>query len=290
VKAELIDRVAVGNVLGEGVLWDHERGCAWWTDIEQRRLYRYTLKTRAIEHIDLPERLGSFGFICGSERLIAAFESGFAYLHPETKSVEWIVRPTHDAKNIRLNDGRVDRQGRFWVGSMVEGKGEPKAKLYCLVKGRLEVHLTGIAISNSLCFSSNGHMYFADTPNQTILRFDLDPITGAMSHERVFARTSSSAYPDGSTIDAEGCLWNAQWGSGRIVRYAPDGAMSRAIKLPVTQPSCVAFGGDNLDLLFVTTARQGLRSAELAKQPYAGNLFIFQLDTTGEIESRYREW
>jgi L-arabinonolactonase len=288
-KATLIDRVSVGNTLGEGVLWDSAGKRAWWTDIQERRLYRYEPVSRALERFDLPERLGSFGFIKGSERIVAAFESGFAYYHPESAALEWVSRPKHAAANVRFNDGRVDRHGRFWAGSMVEGPGEPNGKLYCLAKGVSDEHLTGINISNSLCFSPDGrHMYFADSPKRTILRFDSDPDAGTLSNRQVFARTPPGAFPDGSNVDSDGHLWNAQWGAGCVVRYAPDGTISDRVDLPVTQPTCVAFGGDALDLLFITSAREGFDAATLSSQPQAGDLFIFRTDVAGCEESHYR--
>jgi sugar lactone lactonase YvrE len=288
-KATLIDHVQVGNTLGEGVLWDRVGKRAWWTDIQERRLYRYEPASHALERFNLPERLGSFGFIEDSERIIGAFESGFAYYHPESAAFEWISRPQHAAGNMRFNDGRVDRQGRFWAGSMVEDVGEPTGKLYCLAKAVSEVHLTGINICNSLCFSPDGrHMYFADSPHRTILRFDLDADTGALSNRLEFARTPRGAFPDGSNVDSDGHLWNAQWGAGCVVRYAPDGTISGRVELPVTQPTCVAFGGDALDLLFVTSAREGLDAATLTTQPQAGDMFIFQTDVAGCKESHYR--
>jgi L-arabinonolactonase len=288
-KATLIDTVSVGNTLGEGVLWDSVGKRAWWTDIQERQLYRYEPVSRALERFDLPQRLGSFGFIEGSERLIAAFESGFAYYHPPTAALEWISRPQQAAANVRFNDGRVDAQGRFWAGTMVEGTGEPNAKLYCLAGGVSAEHLTQISICNSLCFSPDRRrMYFADSPQCAILVFDLDPDSGVLSNRRIFARTPPGAFPDGSNVDSQGHLWNAQWGAGCVMRYAPDGTISGRIDLPVTQPTCVAFGGAALDLLFITSAREGLDAAALSTQPQAGHVFIFQTDVAGCEESRYR--
>jgi len=285
---ELVDVVRVANTLGEGVLWDALGQRAWWTDIHERRLYRYDPIARALESFELPERLGSFGMVEGSERIIAAFESGFAFYHPESGQLDWIERPEHAAANVRFNDGRVDRQGRFWAGSMVEGAGPPTGKLYSLTGSSSRVHLTGIAISNSLCFSPDGRqLYFADTPHRLILRYDLDPATGALSNRQVFARTPAGAYPDGSQVDAQGYLWNAHWGAGRIVRYAPDGSISGAIEVPASQVSCVAFGGRQLDLLFVTSARVDLTPTQLASEPNAGDLFIYRLDVKGLADARF---
>ena len=286
--AELIDIVPVGNTLGEGVLWDPAGERVWWTDIQERRLFRYDPQRRALERFDLPERLGSFGLVEGCDDIVAAFESGFAFYHPETARLDWVARPDHGAANIRFNDGRVDRQGRFWAGSMVEGPGEPTGKLYCLRGGKPEVRLTGIAISNSICFSPDGkHLYFADTPQRTILRYDLDATTGAIANRRVFAQTPHGAFPDGSNVDSHGHVWNAHWGAGRVVRYAPDGSTVGTIDVPATQPTCIAFGGKDLDLLFVSSARQNLSEAVLAREPHAGDLFVYKVDIKGLADSRF---
>jgi len=199
-----------------------------------------------------------------------------------------VARPPHGPGKLRFNDGRVDRRGRFWAGSMVEGAGEATGKLYCLSKGTAEVHLTGISICNSVCFSPDGrHMYFADTPHRKILRFDTDAATGDLKNRMVLVETPPGAYPDGSNVDAEGHVWNAHWGAGRVVRYAPDGTISGGITVPASQPTCVAFGGDDLDLLLVTSARENLNELELAQQPHAGDLFIYRLGVKGIAESRY---
>lgn len=287
-EAQLIDVLPVANTLGEGVLWDREGGALWWTDIQEKRLYRYQLENRELKQFELPERLGSFALVAGSEDLVCAFESGFAFYHPALQRLQWLHRPPHAASNVRFNDGRVDRDGRFWSGSMVEGRGEPCGQLYSLSKGRLEPHLSGIAISNSLCFSPEGdYLYFADTPRRTIWRFNLDRVTGELANRQVFATTPEGSYPDGSNVDAQGHLWNAHWGAGRVVRYAPDGSISGSVELPVSQPTCVAFGGDDLDILFVTSARENLQADVLARQPQAGHVFAYQLKVKGLADSRY---
>jgi L-arabinonolactonase len=285
---ELIDIISVGNTLGEGVLWDPVGARTWWSDIQERRLFRYDPLTRALEIFELPERLCSFGLIEGSDKLVAAFESGFAVYHPESGHLDWVTRPAHAATNVRFNDGRVDRQGRFWAGSMVEGEGEPKGKLYCLSGVEAKVHLSDIAISNSICFSPDGkYLYFADSPHRIIWRYDIDAATGTLSSRRIFVRTPKGAFPDGANVDAEGHLWSAHWGAGRVVRYTPEGSISGAVDIQTTQVTCVAFGGPNLDLLFVTSAREGMSEATLAQQPNAGDVFVYKLNVKGLPEPRF---
>jgi sugar lactone lactonase YvrE len=285
--AELLDIICVGNTLGEGILWDPIQQGLWWTDIQERCLYRYDLATASLRRYPLPERLGSFGFVKDSERLIAAFETGLALYDPESGHLDWLTRPGHDTAHVRFNDGRVDRQGRFWAGTMTEGQGEPKGKLYCLEGPRARVHLTDIAISNSICFSPDGkYLYFADTPHRAILRYDLDA-AGSLSRCHIFARTAEGAFPDGSNVDAEGYVWNAQWSAGRVVRYAPDGTINAQITVPASQPTCIAFGGRGLDLLFVTSAREGLDAQSLRDQPHAGDVFVYRLNVRGLTDARY---
>lgn len=288
-QTTLVHVVEVGNTLGEGVLWDDLRQRVWWTDIQERVLYRYDPAQDTLEKFRLPERLCSFGFVEGSDRIVAAFESGIAFYHPESDQLDWIARPLLGAGKVRFNDGRVDRRGCFWPGSMVEGAGEPTGKLYCLQKGQLQEHLQGISISNSVCFSPDArHLYFADSPRLTIHRYDMNPGSGELSNRAIFAQTPPGAFPDGSNVDSEGYLWNAQWGASRVVRYATDGSVSGSIELPVTQPTCVAFGGAGLDHLFVTSAREDLSASALSLQPMAGHLFIFRVSAKGLAESRYR--
>jgi L-arabinonolactonase len=288
VRATLVQVLEVGNTLGEGVLWDEITQRLWWTDIQERLLYRYHPVKDILEKFELPERLGSFGFVDGSDRIVAAFESGFAFYHPESAEVKWIERPDLTAGRLRFNDGRVDRMGRFWAGTMVEGKGEPSGKLYCLSRGRAEALLPDIAISNGACFSPDGrHMYFADSAQFAIQRFDMDPASGALSNRQIFARTAAGVFPDGAIVDKEGHLWSAQWGAGRVLRYAADGSVSGVVELPVSQPTCIAFGHALLDHLFVTTAREELSVDALSSQTKAGHLFVYKTNIEGLPEPRY---
>jgi sugar lactone lactonase YvrE len=276
--------VPVQNVLGESPLWNVRDARLWWTDIQGRRLFRYDPAARTLDEIATPERLCSFAFVAGSGRLIAAFESGLAFYDPANGAVEWLYRLERGTAPIRFNDGRTDRQGRFWAGTMVEGEGrEPLGRLYCLDRnGQVRRQPDPVFISNALCTSPDGSLlYFADSPRRTIFVYNLDRISGVLSNRRRFVETPEGAFPDGANVDREGFVWNAHWGAGRIVRYAPDGCIDRTIEVPASQPSCIAFGGPEMNLLFVTSARDGLRDDVLLSQPGAGNLFVYTTDITG---------
>ena len=293
VDVELSRVIQVANGLGECILWDDATGSVLWTDIPGRRLYMHDPESGSTDHLQFEEDLCSFGFIEASDKLVCAFQSGIAIVDRTSGSREWIYRlPRPDT--VRLNDGRVDRQGRFWVGSMVENESSPPAnefsgELYSLDgKGGVRSHLQGIRISNSLCWSPEGDvLYFADSPKREIYAFDFDTHHGTLSNRRVFARTPDGAVPDGSSVDSKGFVWNAEWGKGRVVRYAPDGTVDTAFHLPVSHTTCVAFGGPDLSDLYVTTARYGLSAEVLREQSQAGDVFVFSTSARGLPEARF---
>jgi sugar lactone lactonase YvrE len=283
---KLLTTVASANLLGEGPLWNDRDGKLWWTDIHARRLHRFDLAGGTVETIETPERVCSYAFLPEkSARILAAFETGLAYFDIETKAVEWIVRPETLGSGRRFNDGRTDHQGRFWVGTLVENADKAGANSGHLFRfdrdGSLTEQVHGVAISNSLCTSPDGRtLYFTDTPSRIIHAYDLEPETGAISGKRVFAEVTEG-YPDGAVVDEEGCLWSARWGAAEVVRHAPDGKIVSRLKVPANQASSVAFGGADRKTLFVTSAREGLDAAALAKDPEAGNLFVYQAEVAG---------
>lgn len=286
------DVIAAGNTLGEGVQWHMQSGL-WWTDIQQSMILRLPLGSSVIESIPVPERVGSFALVDGEpDRLLCAFETGFGLFNPATGHLEWIARLESAGSGRRFNDGRVDRQGRFWAGTMVENEQvamPASAALYCLDGLHVHSRHRCIGISNGLAWSPDGRtMYFADSPERKIFAFDFDPASGEISNQRLFASTPPGAYPDGATVDAAGCLWSAQWGASRVVRYTPGGLIDRIIELPVSQPTCIAFGGEALDMLFVTTARDGLAQEVLAMEPLAGDVLVYRAGATGLAEGMFQ--
>jgi len=289
----LIDTLKVANELGEGVIWDHVASKLWWTDIQQSKLYRYDPESKHLEQWDTPERLCCFAPRESGDGLVAAFESGFAFYTPETGVLKWIKKLEADNSGTRFNDGRTDRQGRLWAATMVENNNLApyKGSLYCLGHD-LKVHksISDLSIPNSLCWSADGEtMYHTDTPSRQISQYDFDPKTAIVSKQRNFVSTRPGCFPDGSIVDADGYLWNAQWASSTVVRYAPDGTEDIVVNIPARQPTCVAFGGKNLNLMFVTSAWQDLDSDALASDPDAGSLFVFETDYLGLIERRFVE-
>ena len=290
VATRLIETLRVKNELGEGVIWDAAGAAVWWTDIQGSTLYRYSLQDQKLEQWATPERLGSFALVANSDKLICGFASGFAYFNPVKGAIQWLSKIEQDNPGTRLNDGRADRQGRFWAGSMVE-VGEQGAGALYLIDHKLRVssQISGLTISNGLCWSPDGKlMYHTDTPSRSIYRYDFDTVSGAISNQSLLVRTEKGCFPDGATVDAQGYIWSAQWGASRVVRYNPEGETDFILPLPVSQPTCVAFGGSDLNRLFVTSAYEGLDAEARATQPEAGNLFIFETDIKGIADPQFQ--
>jgi L-arabinonolactonase len=283
---EPIHIIEVQNLLGEGVLWDGREDAALWIDIQGARFWRWQPGHEA-QSFKLPERPGSFALTDKPGTYLGAFENGFARFSPASGAFEMLAPVTRDTPHLRMNDGRVARDGTFWAGSMAEKDGSPLGSLWRYDgTDKATPFIHNIRIPNSLCWNGDGNvMYFADSPRNMIWAYAFDTQTGPVGAPGIFATTPAGIHPDGSCIDAEDHLWNAQWGGGEVVRYHPDGSVERRLKLPVTQPSCVAFGGKNLDLLFVTSARVDLTQEQLEAEPLAGALLVYDVGVTGLAET-----
>ena len=283
--------IPVANELGEGIFWHQGHQAAYWTDILSSKCYGYRPTDETLNSWPTPKRLCSFAAVSDSDHWIAAFDEGLGFFNPRTQELQWLHDLEDTSTGVRLNDGRCDRQGRFWVGGMQESQDavDTLGSLYCLdANHKYQTHLAQLSISNGLCWSPDSkYLYHTDTPTRCIMRYDFDPDIPRLGKASLFAKTDPECFPDGSTVDAEGFIWNAQWGGSKVVRYRPDGTVDMSLALPVSQPSCVAFGGENMNLLFVTTARQGLAETELAQQNEAGSVFVFETPYQGLPEPEF---
>lgn len=243
--------------LGECPLWDERAQALWWVDIHAPALKRW--RERRLDVYALPEATGSFA-LCRDDSLLVALRSGLQRW--EAGGFRPFAAP-EKPEALRFNDGRCDRNGRFWVGTLEEPGFPSHGGLYRIdPDGTHSMHRSGIQVPNSLAFSPEGcTMYFADSPRHKIWSFDYDGATGRYANERLFA-TPYPGFPDGSCVDADGCLWNAEWGAGRVVRYTPKGKIDRILEVPAKNPTCCCFGGALLDTLYITTAdRAGVFAA-----------------------------
>ncbi|MDZ5696528.1 SMP-30/gluconolactonase/LRE family protein [Chelativorans sp. M5D2P16] len=249
--------VDVKTTLGEGPLWDVEQERLYWIDSFDGRVFRATADGREIRAWDVPMKIGSMALRKDGEGAIVSLARGFHTLDFKTGAVELIHDPEPDLSTNRLNDGKVDRQGRFFAGSMDTMEEGPSGALYRLDPDFTVTRIdSGIICSNGPCWSPDGDtFYFADTWTGEIWAYDYDQRTGNVSNRRTFTKvdTSNGGAADGSTVDSEGCLWNALVYDGKIVRYTPDGAVERVIEMPVKKVTSVMFGGPNLDILYVTS-------------------------------------
>jgi sugar lactone lactonase YvrE len=273
--------------LGECPLWDERESMLWWVDSRWPALKRFDPATGAVMMQVLSEVVGSIAFR-DQGGLLAATKSGLHVLDGSGGALEPMANPEAHLPENRFNDGRCDRAGRFWAGTMCDARRDPTGSLYRFDADFACAKLrNAIIIPNGLAFSpDNRTMYFADTNRHTIWAWDYDLASGAATNERVFADTGEGR-PDGSCVDADGGLWNAQYGGGRLVRYAPTGKVDRVVELPVANPTCCAFGGDDLGTLYVTTATQRLSPGDLAQQPLAGSLLALRPGVKGLPEGRF---
>lgn len=274
------------DILGEGPLWSPDEQALYWVDIQRPALQRWHPASGDYRSWQMPSEIGSFA-LRESGGCVVALRTGLYFFDLRRGRLDLICDPEPDQPFTRFNDGKVDRQGRFWVGTMDEGFAEHRrAALYRLdPNGQCSRLRAGVGISNGLGWSpDNRVMYYTDSAEHSIYAYDFDPVAGQIANERLFAQTPAAFVPDGLTVDAAGYVWSAKWDGWKVVRYAPDGGVDLEIPLPVQRPTSCAFGGPTLQQLFITSARDGLSAAELAAQPLAGSLFVVETGVRGLLE------
>lgn len=284
--------------LAEGPVWDEERGVLYWVDIPMPSSV-HALNPESGQHQSWPmPEMATALALWDRDHLLVACHRSLRRLNLETGESQVIAEVEPDRPQNRCNDGGTDPKGRFWFGTMQNNIAEDGSDLpltetsgaiYCFdTDRRIERIEDGLSISNTFVWSPDQQWFYtADTPTGRIFAYRYDSATGKLSDPRLFAEIEGLGLPDGSTIDSEGYLWNARWGGGCIVRFAPDGTIDRTVDIPATKVTSCAFGGDDLSTLFVTTARQGLDETRLEKEPQAGGLFAFEPGVTGLPERKF---
>ncbi len=258
-----VDCVVRGpDILGECTVWCGREQLLWWVDIRAPALNCWSPATGEVRALALRETIGSFGLTQSGRKMVAAMKTGLYMLDPHTGELESIAAPEADLPDNRFNDGRCDRSGRFWAGTMADTDRKPAGALYRLDTDRQCTRIRGgLLVPNSIAWSpDNKVMYLADTHVNCIWTYDFDIEAGEITNEQVFADTGGrGGRPDGSCVDADGCLWNAEYGGSRVVRYRPDGAIDQIIALPVSNPTCCCFGGKDFDTLYILPRASGFR-------------------------------
>lgn len=280
----------VHNTLGEGVTWCDRGQVLYWTDIHTSTLWRCRPHDGALHQWTMPERLASFALCEADGWLLLGLASRLMFFHPSTQAMVSVTEVEADLPT-RLNDGACDRQGRFVFGTLHEPATGPKQTVGGFYRLNHDLSLErlplpGVAISNSIAFSPDGAtMYFCDSLAR---RIDCCDYGDRVGNVREFVTLDDQrGEPDGSTVDRDGGLWNAQWGLGRVVRYTPQGQLDRIVEVAASQPTKPAFGGTDFSTLYITSARDGLDEAALAAQPYAGALFFADAGFRGLPEPRF---
>jgi L-arabinonolactonase len=272
--------------LGEGTLWDPEAQVLWWIDIWGRLIHRFDPATGEDKIWEAPEYLGCIG-LRARGGLILTMASGFFAFDPATGRFELIANPEAHLPETRFNDGKTDRQGRFWSGTMFEAPGRKIEFIGALYRmdTDLSVHrvLEGIGCSNGLAWSPDSKvMYFSDSHTPVVRAYDFDPATGEVENERVFVEfVAEGDIADGATVDADGCYWVTIPFKGRVDRYDPQGELMQSILMPTDIPTCCEFGGKDLDILYVTTAALRRPTDQLAGQTSPGGLFALDVGARG---------
>ena len=269
--------------LGEGAFWDGARGAMVWVDILKGEIHELAGSAHRVHRTDThvgvaaPRARGGW---------VLAVREGFGAFDPDTGHFEILTRV--EVPGTRMNDGNVDRRGRFFAGSMLYTEEAGGGRLYRLDPDLSVVAvLDPVSVSNGIDWSPDGRsVYYVDSRERTIARFDFDEDTAAWSNVETFARLGDGeGFPDGLTVDSDGCVWLAVWDGAQVRRYTPDARLAEVFQIPAPRVTSCGFGGSDLATLFVTTARVGLSASQLQEYPLSGSLFAIRPGTSGSARN-----
>ncbi len=280
----------VGALLGEGPLWDERDGSLLFVDIEGELVHRFGPATGEHASFSTGAPVGSVG-LRADGGLVLAVHDHFARSGAAGEDLEAVPGFSVEGAAVRFNDGEVDPWGRYVAGTMDWEQRRPLGALYRLSPdGSVTTLVEGVTISNGLAWSADRRLlYYVDTPTLGVDVFDVDPADGGISGRRrtIDVEEAEHGRPDGIALDAEGCLWVACYGGGRVCRFTPAGTLDTIVRLPASCVTSVAFGGPHLTDLYVTTARTDLDPAALAEEPHAGDLFVVEPGVSGFPPARF---
>jgi len=275
--------------LGEGPLWDDKTGSVIWVDIPGCAILTTDPATGHTDSISTPSLVGAVALV-DSGGFLAALHDG-VYLGDGTGPWRQIAEIESSDPETRMNDGKCDPRGSFVGGTMAKPTSPAAGGLYRVNShGRTEKLLDGVSTSNGLDWTDDGRtMYFIDTPTRTVMAYPYDHAAPTLGPPTLVVEIAERhGFPDGMTLDTDGCLWVALWGGHAVHRYTPSGDLDTIIDVPVRNVTSCAFGGDNLDTLFITTAAPGLKDKGLADEPFTGALFAVQMDVSGRSPKLFR--
>jgi sugar lactone lactonase YvrE len=274
--------------LGESPIWDGQDQRLWWIDIYRPTLNSFDPASGRNRAIALDQSIHAFA-LRRRGGVVASLQRGLGFVDPVSGLAEVFADPLGQAP-VRFNDGKCDRHGRFWTGSMATDWVTPLGALYRLDPDRAVTPVDrGFRLANGLGWSPDGtKMYFTDFGRGTIFVYDFDADAGTVANRRpLIVLPEAEGRPDGMMVDAEGNLWVALWDGWALARYDRSGRRIARIPLPVQRPTSCAFGGPDLSTLYVTSATMDLDPAALGAQPEAGALFAIATDARGLVEPRF---
>jgi sugar lactone lactonase YvrE len=277
--------VDIRSGLGEGPVWSELEQALYWLDCVKPAVYRYDPGTGENRQLDLPLD-STIGTIAFRRRggYIMALESGIKVVEDDGKTVRLVCHPEKGRDENRYNDGKPDRSGRLFLGSLNKADRDPTGALYRInVDGSCRELDGPFVCANGMDWSlDNRIFYFVDSGSRNIFAYDYDPATGDLENRRVLATVAAEeGTPDGMCIDTEGFLWVAHWNGWRVSRFDPQGRRERQIRMPVPQPTSLCFGGPNLDRLYITSAAMDLDRPTLEAAPLSGSLFMLEPGVKG---------
>ena len=278
--------VAVNDraIVGESPMWSVRERAFYWLDGRSDAIYRLDPQSGARAMWSVPSRVNALAPTATG--LVVAMKSGISLLDTTSGLFTQIAPAPFSRSDMRMNDAKADRAGRFWFGTMQEDGSEPAGALYRFAAGGAPVQVdAAYTVPNGFAWSPDDRrMYIADSRLKTIFVYDYDLASGAATNRRPFV-VSARGSCDGATVDSAGFVWSACPGGSALTRYAPDGSVDRIVDLPVERPTSVVFGGEDLRTIYITTATRAIPEERLAQQPWAGNVLALRVDVPGLPEA-----
>jgi sugar lactone lactonase YvrE len=275
--------------LGESPVWSPRDNSIYFVDIKKLLISRFCIADGFFESIATPSEIGCIVLKQGGG-IVAAMQSGLAFVDFAIQEYSFFCIIDGDIPTNRPNDGKCDSAGRLWIATMDNNEVSSTGRLWRISsEAAPNIVDSNFVVGNGVDWSPDSKkMYFTDSVNRTIYAYDFDLASGAISNKKIFVKISESdGFPDGLIVDNQGFIWSAHWDGWRITRYAPDGSVDMVVRLPVPRPTSLAFGGDNLSSLFITSASYGLSYAELMKAPLSGSLFVYDSPVSGRPSNQY---
>lgn len=290
---EITAAFATPMQLGESPVWDAAEQTLYWIDIPGQAVHCLQPASGHHRQWPMPAEPGCIAR-CASGGLIVALRTGLALLDTHSAKLTMLIDAPYDMSKMRFNDGHCDAAGRLVTGTIYEPRDQPLAVLYSLERGQLRDAGPRATVSNGVAFSPDGRtLYHADTTTHRITAYAYDLASGTVGAGRLFQQFSmdkSAGYggrPDGAAVDSEGAYWCAMFEGGRLLRFSPDGVLLQEIALPVRCPTMLAFGGEDLRTIYVTTARNNRPEAEIAAHPLSGCVLSLRVDVPGRLDPPY---